>query len=124
MIKSIMKKQVFFIYLSFRMVFFVLSLRKCLFQFLCCLLCYLLMQETFQTAAHKCSSKQVFLKFRNIHRKAPELKPLFNKVSGLKACFLFKKETPTQVFFWEYCEIFENGFFIEDLFVIPFRNFI
>ena len=55
---------------------------------------------------------------------APELKPLFNKVSGLKACFLFKKETPTQVFFWEYCEIFKNAFFIEDLFVIPFRNFI
>ena len=28
-----------------------------------------------------------------------------------------------QVFFCEYCKIFKNSFFIEDLLIIPFRNF-
>ena len=41
----------------------------------------------------------------------------FSKVSGLKACIFIQKETPTQVFFFKYCEIFRNGFFIEDLFI-------
>ena len=44
-------------------------------------------------------------KFRNIHRK------LFSKVAGLKAWQLHCKETPTQVFSCEYCEIFENRFY-------------
>ena len=35
----------------------------------------------------------------------------------------FKKATPTRVFFCEYCNIFKNSFFIEDLFIIPFQNF-
>ena len=38
----------------------------------------------------------------------------FNKISGLNA---------TQVFFCEYCETFNNSFFIEDLLIILFRNF-
>ena len=43
--------------------FFVcLFLRKCPFQFPCSLLCYLLMQKNAQTAVHRCSPKQVFLK--------------------------------------------------------------
>ena len=51
------------------------------------------------------------------------LKPLFDKVSGLKTHICIEKEAPTQVFFCEYCEIFKNSFFIEDLLIIPFRNF-
>ena len=39
---------------------------------------------------------------------------LFNKVAGLKACN-FIKETPTQVVFCEYCEIFKNTYFEEHL---------
>ena len=36
---------------------------------------------------------------------------LFNKVGGLKACIFIKKENPTQVFSYEYCEIFKNSIF-------------
>ena len=38
------------------------------------------------------------------------LESLFNKVTGLKACIFFKKDTPTQVFSYEYCKIFKNSF--------------
>ena len=62
-------------------------------------------------------------KFLNIHRKKPVLKPLFDKVSWLKACIFIWKETSTQVFFCEYCEIFKNSIFIEDLFSKTFQNF-
>ena len=62
-------------------------------------------------------------KFRNIRRKEPGLKPRFDKVSGLKACVFIWKETPTLVFFSEYCKIFKNSVFIEDLFILPFQNF-
>ena len=55
--------------------------------------------------------------------KKPVLKPLFGKVSGLKGCVFIQKETPTQVFFCEYYKIFKNSFFIEGLFIKPFRNF-
>ena len=41
----------------------------------------------------------VFKKFRNIHRKAPLLEQLY------------EKETPIQVFFFEYCKIFKKSFF-------------
>ena len=40
------------------------------------------------------------------------LESLFNKVGGL-ACNFIKKETPTQVFSCEYCEILKKGFVIE-----------
>ena len=75
---------------------------------------------------HRYSLKQALLKILQycIHRKTPVLESHFNKVSGLKACDFFKKETPTQAFFFESREIFKNGFFIEDLSIIPFRNFI
>ena len=36
---------------------------------------------------------------------------------------LFKRRLQRRYFFWEYCEIFKNSFFIEDLLIIPFRNF-
>ena len=41
----------------------------------------------------------------------------FNKVAGLRpqVCNLIKKETLTQVFSCEFCEIFKNTFFTEDL---------
>ena len=44
-----------------------------------------------------------FSEFHNIHRKTLMLESLFNKVAGLKA------------FSCEYCEIFKNSFFIEQL---------
>ena len=39
------------------------------------------------------------------------LESLFNKATGLKACISIKKDTPTQVFSYEYCNIFKNSFF-------------
>ena len=42
------------------------------------------------------------------------LKSLFHKVTGLKT-YIFIKETPTQVFYCEYCEIFKNTYFKEHL---------
>ena len=37
--------------------------------------------------------------------------------------FYFKRDSNTGVLY-EYYEMFKNGIFIEDQFVIPFRNFI
>ena len=43
----------------------------------------------------------------------------FNKVSGLKSAFLSKKKTLlTQVFSYEFCQIFKNTFFKDILFYI------
>ena len=39
--------------------------------------------KEFEAAVYRCSSKKVFLKFRNIHRKTPVLESLFNKVACL-----------------------------------------
>ena len=47
-----------------------------------------------------------------IHRKTPVLESLFNKVAYLKACN-FIKETPPQMFSYEYCEVFQKILFKE-----------
>ena len=43
------------------------------------------------------------------------LEALFSKVASPKAYNFNKKETPTQVFTCEYCEIFKNTYFEEHL---------
>ena len=40
---------------------------------------------------------------------------LFNQVSGLQICNFVKKDIPTQVLFGEYCKIFKNAYFEENL---------
>ena len=50
------------------------------------------------------------------------LESLFNKATGLKACISIKKDTPTQVFSYEYCNIFKNSFFMEQLLTIRLRS--
>ena len=52
---------------------------------------------------NRCSQK-----FCDIHKKMSVLDSLINKVTGLMACNLIEKETPTQVFFSEYCKIFKD----------------
>ena len=48
----------------------------------------------------------------------------FDNITDLIACIFIEKETPTQVFFCEYCEIIGNRFFIEQfLLTILFQNF-
>ena len=53
----------------------------------------------------------VLKNFANIHRKTTVLESLFNKVAGRKACNFIKKETPTQAFSVEYCQIFKKSYF-------------
>ena len=50
------------------------------------------------------------------------LESLFNKVTGLKAYIFIKKDTPTQIFSYEYCNIFKNSFFMEQLLTIRLRS--
>ena len=47
-----------------------------------------------------------------MHRKTPESEFLFNKVADLQ---LYQKETPAQVFYCEYCGIFNNNYFEKHL---------
>ena len=60
----------------------------------------------------RCSIEKVVLKIRNIHRKTPVLEPLFNKVSGLKACNFIKKRVQHRCFLF----LWILGHFKEDLF--------
>ena len=57
-----------------------------------------------------------------MHRKASVLESLFNKFATLQAGN-FIAETPTQVFFCEYCEIFKT-FILKDICERLFLNFI
>ena len=127
------KTSFFFIQLSFRMVFFVLVLRKCLLQSLCSLLCYLFIQENVQTNIKgktcRSSCSQMFFKIAVLKNLAVLSKKnnlcwslVFNKVAGLKACIFIKKEALAQVFPLEYCEIFKNSFLYRTF--ILFRNFM
>ena len=51
--------------------------------------------------------------YLNIVKKATVLASSFNKVAGLKVCIFINKETQTQLFSCEYCEMLNNSFFIE-----------
>ena len=116
MIKSIMKRQVFFIYLSFRMFFF-----------LCFFVCFWFVVFDFFSSIH------ILLVMLFIHaaKRSNSLSQLFFKTgvlknftifignvcvgaffTGLKARILIKKETPTQVFSCEYCKIFNGTVFL------------
>ena len=63
---------------------------------------------TLRSSHRRCSTKKVFLKFFQISQE-----------TGLRsqACNFIKKVTPAQVFSCEFCEIFENSFFAEHLWV-------
>ena len=58
-----------------------------------------------------CSIKKAVLKDL-VHRKKPVLEPLFNKVGGLKAQNVIKRDANT-VFFCKYCKIFKYTNFTE-----------
>ena len=62
---------------------------------------------TFRSSQRRCSIKKLFVKFRNIRRKAPVLQFF------LISCQSFKKETPTQLSSYEYSKIFKNTYFQE-----------
>ena len=52
--------------------------------------------------------KKLSIKISECLKNTTVLESLFNNVVGLQ---LYEKETPTQVFSCEYCEIFKNTFF-------------
>ena len=56
--------------------------------------------------------KSCSLQFRNIHRKTPVLESL--ELQVWRSATLLK-ETPTKVFSCEYCNIFKNTYFEENL---------
>ena len=61
------------------------------------------------------SKRGVLKKFHKIHLKTPMLESYFNRVSGLRAATLLKKEIPTQVSSGKFYEISKNTFFTEHL---------
>ena len=66
--------------------------------------------DSCSVSRNRSSRSQIFFKiavlkkFCNIYRKTPVKQSL----EGLQ---LYWKESPTQMFFWEYCKIFNNNFF-------------
>ena len=72
---------------------------------------------SFLPVIHRCSVEKVFLKISQNSQKNTCTWVSFNKVAGLRpeACNFIKKETLAQVFSCEFCEIFKNPFFIEQL---------
>ena len=57
----------------------------------------------------KCSIKIYSKKFHKIHRKNSVLDSFFIKLQA-KDCNFIEKETSVQVFFWEFCKIFQSNF--------------
>ena len=52
-------------------------------------------------------------KFRKFHRETPVLESIFNKVADLLQ--VFKRETPTQAFFYEVYKTLKSTYFEEHL---------
>ena len=114
MINSIMERQVFFIQLSFRMIF-VLFLRKRLLRLLCSLLCYLFMQENVQTDTKgtilRSSGSQMFFKisaFKNLAIFA-------TKHLSWRLFFIRLLKKGHQHIFLRILKTFQEQFFIENL---------
>ena len=59
---------------------------------------------------HSNSRSQMFVN-TGVLKSFTMLEFLFNKVAGLKAYIIIKKETPTQVYSCEYCKTFKSSFF-------------
>ena len=55
-----------------------------------------------------------FKKFRKINGKAPALQSLFGNFTTIQSTTL-SKESPTEDFSCEYCEIIQNNFFADHL---------
>ena len=108
MIKNVMKRQVFFIQLSF---LFCFIFKKTSFSLP---MLFVLVEKSqvklSEAAVRRCSLIQMFLKISQCSQKTPVSESLSNKAGSLKACIFIKKEILTQVFSCEYCEIFVEHF--------------
>ena len=59
-----------------------------------------------------CAIKKVFIKIsHNSQEKTCVWVSFFKKIAGLQACNFIIIETPTQVLYYKFCEIFKNTFF-------------
>ena len=71
----------------------------------------------------RCSKKKLFLKISQYSHEniyAGVSFPIKIKPSGLQLCQI---ETPTQVFSWQYCEIFKKSYFDKHLWTAAFQSF-
>ena len=121
-----------FFQLADKNVFLHIMLFVMLFVFKKFFLHFLLLVLLFGPVAKPLNSRsQIFFKtgvlkiFTIFTRKYRCLRHFLIRFQDRRPAFLFKKkETPAQGFFCEYCEIYKNDFFMEDMFIIPFQNFI
>ena len=67
-----------------------------------------------RSSQRRCSVKKMFLEISQFTREHLCQSPIFNEVAGV-ACNFIKKETLPPVFFYEFCKIFKNTFFIEHI---------
>ena len=58
----------------------------------------LLQSDLSEAAVRRCSSKELFLKIRNVHRKTPVLESHFNNVADLQPCSFIKKRLQRRYF--------------------------
>ena len=57
------------------------------------------------------TSKQVFQKVPNIHKKTPVLQTIFNKVAGQEGCHFVKKRIQGRCFPVKFAKILRTTFF-------------
>ena len=82
------------------------------------------MWENAQTAVHRCSPKKAVLKNFAIFTGKNLCWNLFLiKFQDWRSAFLFKKKLRRMRFYVNIAKILRTAFFIEDLLIIPFRNF-
>ena len=69
----------------------------------------------FRNSRSQTFTKKVFLKILQNTQEITRLGVSFKWGSWLLPCNFIKKETPAQMFSWEFCEIFKSTFFIAHL---------
>ena len=68
-----------------------------------------LIQVKLNRSSHqRCSVKKLFLKNCNIFRKTPVLEHLSNKVTGVQACSISKRDSNPRFFLWILRNFFEH----------------
>ena len=68
-----------------------------------------------EAVVRRYTSEQVFLKFRNVHRKISVLGFLFNKYLDLKACSFIKKRLQHRCFPVKFAKILSTPFFAKHI---------
>ena len=72
------------------------------------------LKKTTTRSSHRRLFHNIAVKISQYSQETPVIESLFNNAASLRYKFI-KKETPTHVFFCEYCEIFKNTYGEEHL---------